>query len=209
MTLLLICSFANAADIEVSAEVTRIDVVQGNWDVFDWDQTKLATGIRAEWHKSTNLAFAASYAQFVTGGHNTTWDTWDYEGVGSDSPGATEGFDAAFRGHLVGVGVRGGVDLWAWLNPYVMAEARGLHAAVRLDDDTSKDDNINQITMRGTTVGAAVAAGLDIRMPTQWGWSVSHHLEVGYEIMAPLNFGTMGSLSVRGLHVRAGLGVRF
>ncbi len=210
MTLLLLSSLASAADLEVNLEVGRLDIAKGYWDLFDYNNVQATYGVRADWHKSSRLGFSASYAHFVTGAHNSVWDYWEYdEGGSEDSPGAAEGFDAAFRGHVVGLGVRGGVDLWGWFNPYATLEARGLHAVVRLDDDTSDDDNPNQITVRGTTVGAVAAAGMDIRIPTKYRWAFSHNLEIGYEIMAPLNIDPLGALAVRGLHVRAGFGVRF
>ena len=79
MTLLLLSSLASAGDIEVSAEVGRIDVAQGDWDLFDWNSTQVTTGLRLEWHQSSRLAFSASYGHFVAGAHNSTWDYWDYE----------------------------------------------------------------------------------------------------------------------------------
>lgn len=212
MSLLLLSSLASlshAADVEVNVEIGRLDVAAGDFDVFDWNEVQMLTGVRAEYHKSSRLAFSASYAHFVTGAHNSVYDYWDYEGDGIDAPGASEGFDAALRGHVVGLGARGGVDLWGWLNPYGLVELRGLHAAVRLDDDTHDDDNPNQITVRGTTLGAVAAAGLDIRIPLNNGWAISHNLEAGYEIMAPLNIGSLGAVAFRGAHVRAGVGMRF
>ncbi len=208
MTLLLLSSLASAGDLEVSAEVGRIDLAQGDWDLFDWNSTQATTGLRLEWHQSSRLAFSASYGHFVAGAHNSTWDYWDYEDTYT-GPGATEGFDAAFRGHMIGLGVRGGVDLWSWLNPYANLELRGLQGVVRLDDDPYDDDNPNQITIRGTTVGAVAALGLDIRLAVRQGWAISHHLEMGYEVMAPLNLDEIGKLSFRGFHVRSGLGLRF
>ncbi len=210
MTLLLLSSLVSAADLEVNAEVGRLAFPKGNWDLFSYNEVQPTYGVRADWHKTSRLGFSASYAHLVTGGHNATWDYWEYEATDTEtSPGATEGFDASFRGHLVGLGVRGGVDLWGWFNPYATLEARGLHAVVRLDDDPYDDDNPNQITTRGTTVGGVAAAGLDVRIPTQYGWAISHNLEIGYQAMLPLNIGELGSLAVRGLHIRAGAGVRF
>jgi len=210
MTLLLLSSLASAADLEVNAEVGRLEIAGGNWDLFDYNEIQTTYGVRADWHKTDRLGFSASYAHFVTGGHNSVWDYWEYDDGGSEtSPGAVEGFDAAIRGHLVGLGVRGGVDLWGWLNPYATVEARGLHAAVRLDDDTQDDDNPNQITRRGTTFGGVAALGLDIRIPSKYRWAVSHNLEIGYQAMLPLGIGELGSLPIYGVHVRAGAGVRF
>ena len=213
MTLLLLSSLASATDLEVNAEVGRLEFAKGHWELFDYNQVQPTFGVRADWHKTSRLGFSASYAHLVTGGHNSTWDYWDYweeeAGSSESTPGANEGFDASFRGHLVGLGVRGGMDLWGWFNPYATVEARGLHAVVRLDDDPYDDDNPNQITTRGTTLGGVAALGLDVRIPTKYGWAISHNLELGYQAMLPLNIGELGSLAVRGLHVRAGAGVRF
>ena len=84
-----------------------------------------------------------------------------------------------------------------------------MRVTARFDDDPSQDDNPNQITLHGASVGFAAAAGLSLRIPSTRGFTVSHYTEFGYEAMTPLSLGTAGDIAFRGLHIRSGLGVRF
>ncbi len=208
MTLLLLSSLASAGDFELAADVTRFEFADGNQALFGVYGAVPTYGLQGTWHKSSRLAITAGWSHTVDGAFNA-WSEWEYDVESSNVPGQYEGFHTSLRANFASVGVRGGVDLWSWFNPYATAEVRGMLGTLRLDDDVSDDDNPNQITLRSGTIGGLAAAGLDIRIPTSQGWSVSHNLEVGYQAMLPLGFDTLGDVAIRGVHVRAGLGVRW
>ena len=207
--LLLSSSLALAADYEISAEVGRLDVAKGGYELFGSEYGITTMGVRLQYIKNQNLSFNASYHRWVDGGRVQFGDYYYEDTEISGGPGVDEGFHTGFWGNLVGLGVRGGVDLWGWLSPYGTVELRGMRVTARFDDDPSQDDNPNQITLHGASVGFAAAAGLSLRIPSTRGFTVSHYTEFGYEAMTPLSLGTAGDIAFRGLHIRSGLGVRF
>lgn len=130
--------------------------------------------------------------------------------VGSSrTPGAGEGFTAAYTGHTVGLGVRGDVEPTPYFLPYLSAQALLQLGTLRLDDDSDADDNLNQLIARGAAPGFSAAAGGELIMAPDWSVSPTAHLELGYALTGRQQLGDVGELYLRGFYLRTGVGVEF
>ena len=82
---------------------------------------------------------------------------------------------------------------------------------MQLDDDPNDSDNINQISRTGTSVGGMAALGISVERPrsSSGPFAVHGELEGGYALGTSLKFDDLGDLAMHGVHIRAGIGLRF
>jgi len=101
---------------------------------------------------------------------------------------------------------------------YATASALGYRGTMRFDGDISRKNNTDQIRSSALSVGALATAGVEIMVPTRTWFSPAVHVEVGYggalrhRYTLSDNEGNrvaIGEMSVSGVAVRAGVGVRF
>jgi hypothetical protein len=116
----------------------------------------------------------------------------------------------ALLGHTAGLGVKWNVLENPWVSPYLSGQGLVQVGTLKLDDDLDRDDNINQISARAIAPGFSVVAGADVglgleELPVR----PMGHVEIGYGHLAALDYDELGSMRLRGLIVRAGVGVQF
>jgi hypothetical protein len=191
---------AVAADHEISLELgTTGHGADDNWFLFsDYNDVLPSYGVR--------LGFAVHDRVAVIGGwhHGAEGTRVEMEGY-EDSALA-----AAYYADTFSLGAKADLPVATWFRPYATVQGLGIMSKVRLDDDTSDDDNPNQLERGAFSPGAAATAGVDFRVPFNEGaWALSSHLELGYHLATPASFDELGTLLNRGLVFRWGLGARF
>lgn len=194
-------SAVHAADHEVSYEVGTLAIHDPAWDLFDASLSYLPSqGVR--------LGYAVHDRVAVIGGwhHAARGQTLYTEGEEDDE----STFAAAFYSETFLAGAKADWDLAPWFRPYAAAQFMGVLGTVRLDDDTTEDDNLNQITRRAFTPGAVATGGVDIRVPFADGrYAVASYMEFGYGRTLNLSFEDLGDLDMAGFAFRWGIGARF
>jgi hypothetical protein len=108
------------------------------------------------------------------------------------------------------VGPKLSLDAISWLKPYVTVQGTFLWGTVKLDDDPSDDENLNELRRSGVTGGGQAALGLDLVLLGETRTvRPTIGFEAGYGWLAPLTLGDMGSLRFRGFHSDFTVGARF
>lgn len=122
----------------------------------------------------------------------------------------TDDADIALLGHTGGLGVKWNVLDNPWVSPYLSGQGLVQVGTLKLDDDSARDDNLNQITSRAVAPGFSVVAGADVGLGLEeLAVRPMGHVEIGYGHLAALDYEALGALHLRGLIVRAGVGVEF
>ena len=214
---LAIPTTAVAADHELSVEVGATGHgPDDNWFLFDdYSDAQTTMGLRLGYAVHDRVAIIGGWHHGADGtrvemdgfsGDGDDWDSDYYEESGSGG----QALAAAYYNDTFSLGAKADLPVATWFRPYVAVQGLGVRSMVRLDDDTSTDDNPNQLQRTALSPGAAALGGLDFRIPINHGaWAIASHLELGYHIATPASFDELGSLSNRGLVFRWGTGVRF
>ncbi len=205
LALLAFSGAAQAADHELSLELGTTANHQQNWYMFNAESQQLPSwGLRAGVAVHDRLAIIGGWHHGKKGmrlGFDESWED-DEEAYG---------FASVFYGDSFTLGLKADVPVAVWFRPYATAQGLGLRGMVRLDDDLSEDDNLNQIQQADFSLGGIGALGVDFRVPFKDGaWALASYLELGYGYAAPLDFGDLGELDeLHGVVFRWGAGVRF
>lgn len=197
--LLLLPGAVFAADREVSFEVGSLgQAAEDNWSLFSENDALTTVGVRLGYPVHDRLAVVAGWHHGTTGTHVEIGDAEDSV------------LAAAYYADDFTLGVKADWDVASWFRPYATVAAAGQRTMVRMDDDTSVNDNPNQIQRAAFCPGALAAAGLDFRLPFAQGrMAAASYLELGYQLLAPADLEELGSLQTRGLVFRWGVGMRF
>ena len=206
LSLLAFSGAAQAADHELSLELGTAANHQQNWFMFNDESQQLPSwGLRAGVAVHDRLAIIGGWHHGKKGmrlGFGGDWDDDDEEAYG---------FASVFYGDSFTLGLKADVPVAVWFRPYATAQGLGDRGMVRLDDDLSEDDNLNQIQRSDFSFGGIGALGVDFRMPLKDGaWAIASYLELGYGYASPLDFDELGELDgLYGVVFRWGVGVRF
>jgi len=213
LALLAIPTTAIAADHEISLELgTTGHGPDDNWFLFNDNRDDLSSyGVRLGFAVHDRVAVIGGYHH---GANGTRIEMDGYDGSGDEyyDGGYSEGpaMAAAYYNDTFALGAKADLPVATWFRPYATVQGLGILSKVRLDDDTSTDDNPNQLQYSAFSPGAAATAGLDFRIPIKQGaWALASYLELGYHIGTKANFDELGTLSNRGMIFRWGLGTRF
>jgi hypothetical protein len=213
LALLAIPSTAIAADHEISLELgTTGHAPDDNWFLFnDYSDTLSSYGVRAGYAVHPRVAIIGGWHH---GAHGSRIEMDGYEGDNDeyyyDEYEGGQAMAAAYYADTFSLGAKADLPIATWFRPYATLQGLGIMSKVRLDDDTTTDDNPNQLQRSAMSFGGAATGGLDFRVPfNQGAWALSSHVELGYHLGTAANFEELGSLSNRGLLFRWGLGARF
>lgn len=127
--------------------------------------------------------------------------------------GIDNSFRRTFATDVIGLGVKGDIDVGNIFYPYVAARAELVVGTAKLDGDTFADDNPTQFVQRGVGAGGQFALGFELMLPDQkLGWPVTAaiYVEGGYEVLSNMKLGELGTLDLRGGgSISSGIGLRF
>jgi hypothetical protein len=206
-------SAAIAADHEISLELGTIGHgPDDNWFlVNDYNDYLGVYGVRLGYAVHDRVAIIGGWQR---GAHGTRVEMDGFDGYGDeyydDDYSAGEALAVAYYADTFSVGAKADWGLATWFRPYATLQAQGIRTVVRLDDDTSTDDNPNQLQYSAFSPAGAATGGLDFRIPFNKGaWAIASYLELGYHVGTKASFDELGSLSNRGMLFRWGLGARF
>lgn len=205
--LLALPTTALAADRELSFEVGTLgQAAEDNWYLFSESDMLPTVGLRVGYPVMDRLAVVAGWHHGASGTHVQLGDeAYYYEEYEGSSTLA-----AAYYADDFTLGVKADWDVATWFRPYATVAFASQLTRVRLDDDTSVDDNPNQIEKSAFSPGALGAAGLDFRVPFAQGrMAVASYLELGYQVLSPADMEELGTLQTRGMVFRWGVGMRF
>lgn len=208
----LFLSFLNTAQAtEIAVERAALGANDPAYNSID-DRDRLSGwGLRAGYTVVPSLTVVGSWSMQRRGadhfspsasGASTEFDGGEF--VDSDSS------TVALLGHTAGLGVKWNLLENPWVSPYVSGQGLVQVGTLKLDDDASRDDNLNQISARAIAPGFSVVGGADIGLGLEeLSVRPMGHVEIGYGQLAALDYGDMGALHLRGLILRAGVGVQF
>ena len=196
---LLCAAPALAADHEISYETSTLGVHDPSWQTFDEHHDFFgANGLR--------VGYAVHDRVAIVGGWHLGRNGQDVFVDGEDQ----QSFRAAFTGHEFLLGAKADLPLARWFRPYALLQAMGVYGVVRLDEDVSTEDNLNQIKEGAFAPGGVAAGGFDIRVPfKEEAYIIATYFEFGYGQILPLRFQDMGDITMGGFAFRWGVGARF
>ena len=206
---LLFASSAAAADRELLLDTSSTAINTSSWEVVNGSPLT-TVGLSGGLDVASNLTIVAGVSWGQNGSSNS-YSYWYEEEAQSQAPGS-EGFVAALSVVQIQAGVRAdGLDATKWVRPYAVSRLSGTLGVLQLDDDPNDSDNVNQITRTGTSFGGMAALGVSIERPrTSAGpFAIHGELEGGYALATSLKFDDLGELAMHGMHIRAGIGLRF
>jgi hypothetical protein len=205
ISLLLWLSAALAARHEISADTGGTVITDGPaTSVLDFGSHTAQPGLRV------GVAVMRDRQRFglVVGG---SWNRASQYGDGAayyDEEGYSDGIDLRTIVDRWGVNLKADYDLVGVVFPYVRTEARLAHAATR----TSAADGGLTTSQRGLTGGGMFTGGFEFMVPDERlhiPVTVAVYVEGGYEAVADLKLGDLGTINLSGAVVRGGLGLRF
>jgi len=189
---------ALAADHEVSFELGHLQNSDPAYDLFagEGHNGMLTWGARASVAVHSRVAITSSWSHTQRGATVSTGDT---------------SFVAAWSADFWGVGVRGDLEPLPFLLPYVSAQAVLARGLIRLDEDTSENEPLGQLSDASLAPGGLFAAGIELRIPKGSApFTLAWHLEAGYGLVGTLHFTKVDEhMQPGGLHLRGGMGIRF
>lgn len=203
---MLLSSLAVAQAAELSVERAALGAQDPAYDSID-DRDRLSGwGLRAGYPVVPGLSVIGSWSMQRRGAFNYAPSLSAEDGAYGDE----SSVQVALLGHTAGLGVKWNPIENPWFSPYVGAQGLLQVGTLKLDDDLSRDDNVNQVTARAFAPGFAVVGGADVGLGLE-GLPVRPmgHVELGYGQLGALDYDDLGELRLRGLIVRAGVGVQF
>lgn len=201
---------AFAGDKELSLDTSWTAINTSSWEVVNGSPLN-TVGLSGGWDIGSNLTAIASVNWGQTGSEHSYPYWYDEENNDQTGPG-TEGYVAALNVVQVQAGVRTDrLEHTNWVRPYLVSRVSGTLGIMQLDDDTRDSDNVNQITRTGTSFGGMAAIGIAVERPRRSAgpFAVHGELEGGYALATALKFEDLGELAMHGVHIRAGIGLRF
>ena len=211
--LLAIPTTAIAADHELSLELgTTGHTADDNWFLFNDNTDTLSSyGVRLGFAVHDKLAVIGGWHH---GAHGSRVEMDGYDGDNDeyyyDEYSGGQALAAAYYSDTFSLGAKADWPVAVWFRPYATIQGLGIRSMVRLDDDTTTDDNPNQLQRSAFSPGGAATGGVEFRIPIRHNeWALASHLELGYQLGTKADFDELGSLTNRGLVFRWGLGARF
>jgi hypothetical protein len=204
--LLLVASApAFAASREVDVELGWQGSSDPAFGLFSTGASLGSVGIRAGWAVHPRVALIAGWQ------HGTTGVDVGYEYDTTTSGGGIPagGYQTALYSDTITFGAKADLEVKRWLHPYATVQGAGMRALVRLDDDSTDDENLTQIQRVGITGGAIGAAGVEFPIRLNASMALAPYVELGYGWYAPATFADLGTLQFSGFAGRAGAGLRF
>ncbi len=205
---LLFASSAVAADKELLLDTSSTAINTSSWELVNGSPL---TTIGLSGGMDIGSFTAVAGINWGQHGSSNQYSYW-YEEEGMNQGPGSEGFVAALNVVQLQAGIRAdGLDATNWVRPYVVSRLSGTLGVMQLDDDPNDSNNVNQITRTGTSFGGMAALGVSIERPrTSAGpFAVHGELEGGYALATSLKFDDLGELAMHGVHIRAGIGLRF
>lgn len=206
-----LASSAWAADKEISLDTGILGVSSQAWNTIGG--SPVTVGLSAGVDIAPGLTAIGSVQWSLSGAENqfsNQW--WEDDQVGASvSPPGSEGYIAALRVIQVQGGVRSDILQNSWVRPYGAAKVSASLGSLRLDDDSEDKDNVNQIKAAGMSIGGIAAVGAAIERPRKQAgpFAIRGEVEAGYGFGTALKFDEIGELSMSGIHMRMGVGLRF
>lgn len=202
---------ALAGDMDLMLNAGMVETSGDAWEVFDAVIID-TVGIGGSYRLSDQLAATIRYDYGEIGANNDlSWDEWydvEYQGT----PGAYDGFIAAFWMHRVGAGVRFEPLEVKSIKPFVMGEADATWALVRLDDDAGTDENVNQIEASSTSFGGALSVGMawePVKAEGDDSFSLRLEARAGAGFGTAFDFAELGQLELGNVRMSFGAGMSF
>lgn len=122
-------------------------------------------------------------------------------------------YTAALAVDTVVVGLKGDYEVRNLFYPYVHAQVGVAIGSLSLDDDSSRDDNLNEFTRVGAAPVGLFGVGFELMIPDlphNWPVTAGFFLEGGYEVAGNMRVGDAGGpINLSGGLLRTGLGLRF
>jgi hypothetical protein len=123
------------------------------------------------------------------------------------------GYTSALDIETLTVGLKGDYEVRNIFYPYVHAQLGVAIGSLSLDDDSSRSDNVNELTSVGAAPVGLFGLGAEIMLPDlAKGWKVTGAVffEGGYEAAANMRLGDAGGpINLSGGVFRMGVGLRF
>lgn len=206
ISLLLWLSSALAARHEISADSGGTVITDGPaTSVLDFGSHTAQPGLRV------GVAVMRDRQRFglVVGG---SWNRATQRGAGAFYYDEVEAYSSEIDLRTIvdrwGINLKADYDIVGVVFPYVRTEARLAHAATR----TSAGDSGFTTSQRGLTGGGMFTGGFEFMVPDERlhiPVTVAVYVEGGYEAVADLKLGDLGTINLSGAVVRGGLGLRF
>ena len=206
---LLFVSTAAAADKELLLDTSSTAINTASWEMVNGSPLT-TVGLSGGLEVGSNLTAVIGVNWGQTGSSHG-YGYWYEEEADTPGPGS-EGFVAALSVVQVQAGLRTDrLDATNWVRPYAVSRLSGTLGIMQLDDDASDSSNVNQITRTGTSFGGMAALGIAVERPRSSAGPFAIHgeLEGGYALATALKFDELGNLAMHGVHIRAGVGLRF
>jgi hypothetical protein len=199
-----------AGDKEISLDTGLIGSTSDAWRVVGGNPMP-TIGLSGGWDVAPGLTAVGTLQWGQSGSKNYFGNQWWEEDEGGSASPGSEGFIAAI--HLIQLqgGVRSDLMQNRWVRPYGVAKLSTTVGVLRLDDDPSDKDNVNQIQSVGFSIGGIAAAGIAVERPRKQAgpFAFRCELEAGYGFGTALGFDEIGELEMSAMHIRAAAGVRF
>ena len=206
---LLFAFSATAADKEILLETNSTAINTASWEVVNGSPlTTIGLSGGLDMGSGLTAVVGVNWGQ---SGSSHSYSYWYEEPMDSQGPGS-EGFVAALSVVQVQAGIRSDrLDASNWVRPYVVSRLSGTLGILQLDDDTRDSSNVNQISRTGSSFGGMAAIGFAVERPRTSAGPFAIHGEVegGYALATSLQFDDLGELAMHGVHIRAGVGLRF
>ena len=200
---------ATAADKEILVETNSTSINTASWQLVNGSPLS-TVGLSGGLDLGSGLT-AVIGVHWGQSGSSHGYSSWYEEPLDSQGPGS-EGFVAALSVVQVQAGVRSDqLDPNNWIRPYLVSRLTGTLGILQLDDDPSDSSNINQISRTGSSFGGMAAVGIAVERPRSSAGPFALHGEIegGYALSTSLKFDDLGELAMHGIHLRAGVGLRF
>jgi len=199
-----------AGDKEISLDAGLIGSSSDAWQVVGGNPMG-TVGLSGGWDVAPGLTAVGTLQWGQSGSQNHFGNQWWDEDEGISPAPGSEGFVAALGLVQLQAGVRSDLFQNSWVRPYGVAKLSTTLGLLRMDDDPSDKDNVNQIQSTGFSIGAVAAAGIAVEQPRKAAgpFAIRGELEAGYGFGTALGFDEIGSLEMSALHIRAAAGLRF
>lgn len=201
----LALSPAHAASNELNFELGSFGAHDPNWELFSSDERVSTWGFRGGLAVNGFTTVLLGWQHSADGG--TNGDAYSYDDA---EAGTSYTWGLAMTTNQIAAGPKFDLEVFPWLRPYATVQAIAWLSTVRMDDDTSDEENINEIARTGIAPGGIAALGVDL-IPMRADRKVrpATYLEAGYGLAAPVKVGDLGKIQFDGFYLHWGVGARF
>jgi hypothetical protein len=217
-----------AAATDLAIELGSLGTPDATWSALS-DRSRIPTvGMRISTAMGDRFRLVADWHHGAQGGAVNIASSVPEEDEWVES---VEGFHMGLISDQISLGAEVEHAIHPWISPYATGRLLGYRSVFLMDDDTSQDDNPNQIRSVAFQPGMILSVGARIvpESDTPSAVQFTTHAELGYAgLLGALQFDnrafvpdgeaadedapepvSVGDLGVSGLFLRAGIGVRF